>query len=168
MSSLRKGSQSRVSTQNYCHTVDVFILTLSFLVTNPCRNNNGNCSHFCFLSAINASGYSCACPDSLVLDDNQRDCISKLLGLKLSSQLLKSPTHYAVPSYILIADHIYLRRMNLDGSGYTSILSYSYIHSLDFDYRYYCLITLYLLKTCFKTYTLGESISSGQTQATTE
>ena len=47
--------------------------------TNPCLNSNGGCSHICLLSATNSSGYSCACPDSLVLDENQRDCISECL-----------------------------------------------------------------------------------------
>ena len=46
------------------------------------------------------------------------------------------------PPFIMIADHIYLRRMNIDGSGYTISLTYSYIHSMDFDYRY-CFGTVY-------------------------
>ena len=56
---------------------DTCMTCLCITVTNPCGNNNGKCSHFCLLSATNASGYSCACPDSLMLDDNHRDCISK-------------------------------------------------------------------------------------------
>lgn len=110
-------------------------MMISFLVTNPCGNDNGNCSHFCLLSATNASGYSCACPDSLVLDDNQKDCISELLRLNKTFIMLITHSLYAVPPYILIADHIYLRSMNIDGSAYRTILTYSYIHSLDFDYR---------------------------------
>lgn len=43
----------------------------------------------------------------------------------------------------MIADHIYLRRMNLDGSNYRSLLTYYYIHSVDFDYRYYVQLVLH-------------------------
>ena len=42
---------------------------------------------------------------------------------------------FIVPPFILLSDHQYMRRMNLDGSGYTLFLSFNYIHGLDFDYR---------------------------------
>lgn len=37
--------------------------------SNPCRINNGNCSHLCLLST-KAPGYSCACPTGVKLIDN--------------------------------------------------------------------------------------------------
>ena len=40
----------------------------------------------------------------------------------------------------MIADNIYLRRMDLDGSNYRSLLTFYYIHSMDFDYRYVQLV----------------------------
>ncbi|XP_011154181.1 low-density lipoprotein receptor-related protein 6 isoform X2 [Harpegnathos saltator] len=36
---------------------------------NPCRQNNGNCSHLCLLST-SKRGYSCACPTGVKLVDN--------------------------------------------------------------------------------------------------
>ncbi|XP_058789142.1 low-density lipoprotein receptor-related protein 6 [Phymastichus coffea] len=38
-------------------------------VNNPCKNNNGNCSHLCLLST-KAPGYSCACPTGVKLLDD--------------------------------------------------------------------------------------------------
>ena len=46
----------------------------SSAASNPCGSNNGNCSHLCLLSAIATSGYTCDCPNGLVLEDDQRSC----------------------------------------------------------------------------------------------
>lgn len=53
-----------------------------YVGANPCETNNGNCSFLCLLANGTDSSihrYSCACPDHLMLDDNQKDCISKSL-----------------------------------------------------------------------------------------
>lgn len=56
---------------------DVYVLYYFTAAANPCAVNNGNCTYMCLLSATNPSGYNCSCPTSLVLAENQRDCISK-------------------------------------------------------------------------------------------
>jgi low density lipoprotein receptor-related protein 5/6 len=38
-------------------------------INNPCKPNNGNCSHLCLLSP-KSPGYSCACPTGVKLVDN--------------------------------------------------------------------------------------------------
>ena len=45
------------------------------VVHNPCHSNNGGCSHFCLLSAVDSRGYSCSCPEGMILDDDQSNCI---------------------------------------------------------------------------------------------
>ena len=42
---------------------------------NPCQNTNGGCSHFCLLSSVDPRGYSCDCPEGMILDDNQLNCV---------------------------------------------------------------------------------------------
>ena len=41
---------------------------------NPCGTTNGGCSHFCLLSAVDPKGYSCDCPDGMMLDDDMMNC----------------------------------------------------------------------------------------------
>jgi hypothetical protein len=43
-------------------------------VPNPCLIINGGCSHFCQLSAVDPRGYSCSCPEGMVLDDGLHSC----------------------------------------------------------------------------------------------
>lgn len=50
------------------------------VVFNPCAINNGECSHFCLLSATNPRGYSCDCPVGMVLSDNTLTCIGTIPG----------------------------------------------------------------------------------------
>ena len=61
-------------------TCGILLITIivRILGTNPCETNNGDCSHLCLLSATHSSGFSCACPDSLLLDYDQKNCTSNL------------------------------------------------------------------------------------------
>ena len=43
--------------------------------SNPCGTTNGGCSHFCLLSAVDPRGYSCDCPEGMVLGDDLANCI---------------------------------------------------------------------------------------------
>ena len=43
-------------------------------VMNPCGDANGGCSHFCLLSAVDPRGYSCDCPERMVLGDDMMNC----------------------------------------------------------------------------------------------
>ncbi len=45
---------------------------------NPCRYNNGGCSHLCLISPRNFTGVSsqCACPDDFVLAADQKSCLA--------------------------------------------------------------------------------------------
>ena len=53
------------------------VLSLAFAVTNPCGSNNGGCRYLCLLNAEASDGYTCACPDDLVAENNGRNCLSK-------------------------------------------------------------------------------------------
>ena len=41
---------------------------------NPCTEDNGGCSYLCLLSAVAVDGYTCTCPDDLLLDAHGRNC----------------------------------------------------------------------------------------------
>ena len=58
-------------------SVPNMVLSLAFAVTNPCGSNNGGCQYLCLLNAEASDGYTCACPDDLVAENNGRDCLSK-------------------------------------------------------------------------------------------
>ena len=54
------------------------------IVFNPCKENNGNCSHLCLLSSSVSKGYSCACPAALINAINEPNfCTGKLQTFKL-------------------------------------------------------------------------------------
>lgn len=44
-------------------------------VPNPCHTINGGCSHLCLLSAVDPRGYSCDCPEGMVLSSDLTNCI---------------------------------------------------------------------------------------------
>ena len=54
-------------------------VSLCFIASNPCADNSANCSHLCLLSSATPEGYSCACPDELVLAVNHRDCFGNII-----------------------------------------------------------------------------------------
>lgn len=115
---------------------------------NPCRHDNGNCSHLCLLSS-KPPGYSCACPTGVKLVDNftcakgpeelllivQRNAICKIS--------LDSPdyTNFVLPlsgiKYAIAIDFdpvdemLYwtdekvcaIRRARLDGSGQEDVVT---------------------------------------------
>ena len=41
---------------------------------NPCAEDNGGCSYLCLLSAVAVDGYTCTCPDGLILDPHGKNC----------------------------------------------------------------------------------------------
>ena len=43
-------------------------------VPNPCLITNGGCSHFCLLSAVDPRGYSCNCPEEMLLSNDLANC----------------------------------------------------------------------------------------------
>ncbi|XP_058118481.1 low-density lipoprotein receptor-related protein 6 [Anopheles ziemanni] len=70
-------------------------------VDNPCRRNNGNCSHLCLL-ATNTEGYSCACPTGV-----------KLLT---ATQCADGPQ-----DMLFVAQRSQINRISLDSSDYTIV-----------------------------------------------
>ena len=44
--------------------------------SNPCRVNNGGCSHLCLKSADEQKKYTCACSNSFMLDTDGKRCIA--------------------------------------------------------------------------------------------
>ena len=44
------------------------------VVSDPCNNDNGGCSHLCLLSSTDSRGYSCLCPEEMTLDEGGLVC----------------------------------------------------------------------------------------------
>ena len=44
-------------------------------VPDPCLITNGGCSHSCLLSIVDPRGYSCGCPEGMMLGDDSHSCI---------------------------------------------------------------------------------------------
>jgi len=84
---------------------------------NPCRRNNGNCSHLCLLSS-EKPGYSCACPTGVKL-------IDKYTCANRSEQLL------------LIVQRTEICRISLDSPDYTNFVlplaGIKHAIAIDFD-----------------------------------
>ena len=57
------------------------------LGTNPCHVRNGGCSHLCLLSSVHEAGYSCACPDGLIIGEDSLTCSSESKQLNLMLEL---------------------------------------------------------------------------------
>lgn len=114
---------------------------------NPCKRNNGNCSHLCLLGE-NPRGYSCACPTGVKLVDNST-CASRPEQLLLIVQRneickisLDSPdyTYFVLPlsdikhaiaiDFDPVDEMLYwtdeqafaIRRAYLDGSGQQDVI----------------------------------------------
>ncbi|XP_011500691.1 PREDICTED: low-density lipoprotein receptor-related protein 6 isoform X2 [Ceratosolen solmsi marchali] len=117
-------------------------------VNNPCKFNNGNCSHLCLLSP-KAPGYSCACPTGVKLVDNYncakgpQELLLIVQRNEISMISLDSPdyTNFVLPligiKHAIAIDfdpidemfywtdeqaHV-IRRAYLDGSGQEDILT---------------------------------------------
>uniref|UniRef100_A0A8C6Y101 Low-density lipoprotein receptor-related protein 6 n=1 Tax=Naja naja TaxID=35670 RepID=A0A8C6Y101_NAJNA len=71
--------------------------------TNPCRNNNGGCSHLCLMSPIKPF-YRCACPTGVKLLENKKTCKDGAMEL------------------LLLARRTDLRRISLDTPDFTDIV----------------------------------------------
>ena len=50
------------------------ITFICVVVTNPCDVNNGDCSHLCLLSSTSAKGFTCVCPDNMLLGVDGLSC----------------------------------------------------------------------------------------------
>ncbi|XP_070804166.1 low-density lipoprotein receptor-related protein 6 isoform X2 [Pituophis catenifer annectens] len=70
---------------------------------NPCRNNNGGCSHLCLMSPIKPF-YRCACPTGVKLLENKKTCKDGAMEL------------------LLLARRTDLRRISLDTPDFTDIV----------------------------------------------
>ncbi|XP_052903013.1 low-density lipoprotein receptor-related protein 6 [Anopheles moucheti] len=70
---------------------------------NPCRRNNGNCSHLCLLSTVAPAGYSCACPTGIKLltatqcADGPQDMLFVVQRSQINRISLDSPDYSIVP-----------------------------------------------------------------------
>lgn len=60
---------------------------IMLLGTNPCHVRNGGCSHLCLLSSVNEAGYSCACPDGYIFEEDPLTCSLESEQLNLMSEL---------------------------------------------------------------------------------
>jgi len=60
--------------------IEVVSSSRQLLGTNPCGSSNGGCQYICLLSSQTSVGYTCACPDDLILDSNGRDCLTPSSG----------------------------------------------------------------------------------------
>lgn len=57
-------------TKNYIYGVHVFHSSMKLRLSNPC--SVAFCSHLCLLRA---DGYTCACPEDMVLGADKRSCL---------------------------------------------------------------------------------------------
>ena len=48
---------------------------------SPCSISNGKCSHLCLLSSVCLSGYSCSCPEGMLLSADQHTCFNATVPL---------------------------------------------------------------------------------------
>ncbi|XP_015518016.1 low-density lipoprotein receptor-related protein 6 isoform X1 [Neodiprion lecontei] len=84
---------------------------------NPCRHNNGNCSHLCLLSP-KPPGYTCACPTGVKLIDN--------------TTCANGPEEL-----LLIVQRTEICRLSLDSPDYTGfplpLTGIKYAIAIDFD-----------------------------------
>lgn len=83
-------------------TVRAWDRSLQQVGPNPCRVNNGNCSHLCLLST-NARGFSCACPTGVKLltdtlcADGPQNVIFLVQRTQISRISLDSPDFTSFP-----------------------------------------------------------------------
>ena len=83
-------------------TVRAWEKSLQQIGVNPCRVNNGNCSHLCLLST-NSRGYSCACPTGVKLltetqcADGPQNVIFLVQRSQISRISLDSPDFTSFP-----------------------------------------------------------------------
>lgn len=120
---------------------------------NPCKYNNGNCSHLCLLST-NSFGYSCACPTGVKLEtstkcaDGPQDMLFLVQRTQISRISLDTPDHTSFPlllekvKYAIAIDYdpvdgyVYwsdedahaIRRARQDGSDQIDIVSLEVSH----------------------------------------
>lgn len=72
---LRQGTTHGVS------SLSIYHFSLQRQKGHPCKINNGECSHLCLISS-NESSYSCGCPDSFVLDSDNKTCKANCSSLQ--------------------------------------------------------------------------------------
>lgn len=129
-------------------TVRAWDKSLQRSAPNPCRNNNGNCSHLCLLST-NAKGYSCACTTGVkllnetVCADGPQNVILLVQRTQISRISLDSPDYTSFPlslgrvriaicvDYDPVEEFIYwsdvefkvIRRSRLDGTSLSDVVN---------------------------------------------
>lgn len=129
-------------------TVRAWDKSLQLPGANPCRTNNGNCSHLCLLST-NARGFSCACPTGVKLltatqcADGPQNVIFLVQRTQISRISLDSPDFTSFPlslgrvrsaisiDYDPVDDYIYwsdeeqhaIKRSRQDGTSIVDIVN---------------------------------------------
>lgn len=120
---------------------------------NPCKYNNGNCSHLCLLST-NLQGFSCACPTGVKMltpnkcADGPQEILFLVQRTQVSRISLDTPDHTSFPltldrvKYAIAIDYdpvdgyVYwsdeeahaIRRARQDGSGQMDIVTLEVSH----------------------------------------
>lgn len=129
-------------------TVHAWHHSLQPTASNPCRSNNGNCSHLCLLST-NEKGFSCACPTGVkLLNDTQcadgpQNVIFLVQRTQISRISLDSPDYTSFPlslgrvrsaisiDYDPVDDFIYwsdedqrvIKKSRQDGTSITDVIN---------------------------------------------
>ena len=65
-------------------------------VPNPCLTTNGGCSYLCLLSAVDPRGYSCNCPEGMLISSDLANCI-----LQNAATTVFSPSRLGIANYLL-------------------------------------------------------------------
>ena len=142
-------------------TVHAFHKSLQPAGNNPCKVNNGNCSHLCLLST-NPGGFACACPTGIKLltstqcADGPQNVVFLVQRTQISKISLDSPDYTSFPlslgkvkyaiaiDYDPVEDFIYwsdeeshaIKRARQDGTAVTDIITTEIDHpdGLAIDY----------------------------------
>jgi low density lipoprotein receptor-related protein 5/6 len=129
-------------------TVHAWEQNLQPTITNPCRMNNGNCSHLCLLST-NFKKFSCACPTGVKLlsetqcADGPQNVVFLVQRTQISRISLDSPDYTSFPlalgrvrsaisiDYDPVEDFIYwsdedqhvIKKSRQDGTSITDVVN---------------------------------------------
>nr|CAB3263504.1 low-density lipoprotein receptor-related protein 4 [Phallusia mammillata] len=94
--SLSNISSVSVVRENMPHMMGMAAVSMDEKGNNRCGSNNGGCSHFCLRSPTSDTGFRCACPTGVRMQEDGRTCTD------LPSQ------------YLLLATRLSIRRVSLE------------------------------------------------------
>ena len=86
----------------------IIVDSICHIVPNPCFTTNGGCSHFCLLSAVDPRGYSCDCPEGMLLNNDLANCI-----LQNGTTTVFSPSQLCMANPMFLLDRIQIKSFQI-------------------------------------------------------